>query len=354
MVRRAVGKSSLAVLALGATLLFASVAHHVTEVDRLDVVRGPVLALALDGGLAVVVVYGGYRLTDPAFAPEYRRVVANWCLLGTVALVATVAISINIQQLEGRTVPEPTFQLLLAADAGAILGLVTGHYNARTREHVRQAERATTTLEFVNDLFRHDVRNGVSVIFAHADLIERESDDEAVVESVSSIREQAHEMTALIDSTGAIAETVSEESDFGRIDVVSVTEEVAAQVDETFDATVETDLPERAPVAANEAVRSVVTNLAENAAEHNDAADPRVAVSVDDFEETVRLRVADNGSGIAESEKAEVFEPREAGRHGGGLHLVETLVENYGGDVWVEDNDDGGATFVLELPRYEE
>ncbi|WP_170977427.1 hypothetical protein [Halorussus salinisoli] len=51
MVRRALWRWSPAVvLAVGGTLFAASVAHHVTEVGRLDRLNGPMLALAPDTG----------------------------------------------------------------------------------------------------------------------------------------------------------------------------------------------------------------------------------------------------------------------------------------------------------------
>jgi signal transduction histidine kinase len=33
-----------------------------------------------------------------------------------------------------------------------------------------------------------------------------------------------------------------------------------------------------------------------------------------------------------------------------GLYLVETLVDRYGGNVYIKDNDPTGAVFVVELP----
>jgi signal transduction histidine kinase len=32
-----------------------------------------------------------------------------------------------------------------------------------------------------------------------------------------------------------------------------------------------------------------------------------------------------------------------------GLHLVKTLVDRYGGSVWIEDNDPEGTVFCIEL-----
>ena len=39
---------------------------------------------------------------------------------------------------------------------------------------------------------------------------------------------------------------------------------------------------------------------------------------------------------------------------GVGLYLVHMLVEQYGGEVWVQDNDPTGAVFVVELPKHPE
>ena len=32
-----------------------------------------------------------------------------------------------------------------------------------------------------------------------------------------------------------------------------------------------------------------------------------------------------------------------------GLYLVQTLVERYGGAVWIEDNEPEGSVFVVEM-----
>jgi len=339
------------VLGVGGALFVASVTHHVAEVPRLGQVNGPVLAFALDGTLALAVAYGGYWLVGSDLAAELRWVVAGWCLLGGAVLVGTAAATIAIREHEGRAVSEPAFLLLVAGGAGALGGLIAGYYDARTRESARQAQQAVDALEFLNDLLRHDVRNHMNAIFLHAETAERETADEAVADSVRTVSEQARQVTALVENSEAVVEAVSGDPELGRIDLAAVAEECAEEVDDRFAATVTTDLPDRAPVVANEALRPAVHNLVENAAEHNDAADTSIQVSATDGAETARLRVADDGVGIRDSRKEAVFEPDEADRHGGGLHLTETLVTRFGGDVWVEDSDYGGAAFVVELPR---
>jgi signal transduction histidine kinase len=79
-----------------------------------------------------------------------------------------------------------------------------------------------------------------------------------------------------------------------------------------------------------------------------------VSASVDEGEGVAEVRVADNGPGIPEDQRDEVFGKGEKGLDspgaGIGLYLVRSLVEIYGGDVWVEDNEPKGAVFVVRLP----
>jgi len=76
-----------------------------------------------------------------------------------------------------------------------------------------------------------------------------------------------------------------------------------------------------------------------------------------------RVSIEDNGPGIPDEKKAEVFhrfmrgQTRMSGT-GLGLYIVKTLVESFGGYVKVEDRVKGdhtkGTRFVVYLPATEE
>jgi len=87
---------------------------------------------------------------------------------------------------------------------------------------------------------------------------------------------------------------------------------------------------------------------------------PVVAVDVELDEAWCTVRVADNGVGVPQSSRAQVFEPffRLHGRDevpgtGIGLAICKKIAQQHGGDIHIEDNDDGGATFVVRLPSAE-
>jgi PAS domain S-box-containing protein len=86
----------------------------------------------------------------------------------------------------------------------------------------------------------------------------------------------------------------------------------------------------------------------------------RAARGRENWQECVRITVADTGSGIPAEEVGRVFErfwrgrnapARQIGGLGLGLAIARRLVEMHDGDIWVENGAEGvGATFTIELP----
>jgi PAS domain S-box-containing protein len=76
-----------------------------------------------------------------------------------------------------------------------------------------------------------------------------------------------------------------------------------------------------------------------------------IATSLQD--QAIFLRVSDNGPGIPEGERERAFEPLFSTRSFGvglGLPIVRQIVEQHGGQVWLEDNPGGGIVAVVRLP----
>lgn len=348
---RAWRRSPLVLSGVGALLFATAIAHHAREILVLNGFVGPVLALLLDGVPALGLVYAGYRLSRSDFSPRERWTVVVWSLSGIVLLVSVMTATFLVRAFEGRQVIEPAFPLLVAAEAGGIAGFVAGYYNARARTDARRSRAVSNALGFINDLIRHDLRNDLNVIQGHAELLAAADDDtDAGIGTPDAIAGKTDEALSRIETSRVIADTLVGNPDFEPVDLVAVIREIATRVDDTFEATVETDLPDTAVVTANDGIRSVVDNLLENAVEHNNADDPWVAVGVTVAADTVQLTVTDNGPGIPEDVQESLFEADEAGS-GGGLSLIYTLVTGYGGDVRIEDADSGGARVVVILPR---
>ncbi|MHC4962320.1 MAG: PAS domain S-box protein [Planctomycetota bacterium] len=63
--------------------------------------------------------------------------------------------------------------------------------------------------------------------------------------------------------------------------------------------------------------------------------------------------VTDSGAGFDENEKDNLFKPFFTTKKEGmgmGLSVIKTIINAHGGDIWPENNQDGGASFFVKLP----
>ncbi len=116
---------------------------------------------------------------------------------------------------------------------------------------------------------------------------------------------------------------------------------------------------ESAPVVADAPkVERIVENLVVNAVRHTPVG-ATVRVATRRHGDTAVLVVEDDGDGVPDTIKDQLFEPFFQGPGSGerpspgtgiGLALVARLTELHGGVTRVEDRPEGGARFVVELP----
>lgn len=127
-------------MATGATLLLVAVAHHWTEAAAIGQAAGPTVALLVDGGLAVALVYGGWRLRRADLADTDERSVAVWTVAGVFVGAGIEATALAVQLLEGRTMEEPAFHVLVTVGVTALVLFVAGYYSTRVRATARRYE----------------------------------------------------------------------------------------------------------------------------------------------------------------------------------------------------------------------
>lgn len=95
-------------------------------------------------------------------------------------------------------------------------------------------------------------------------------------------------------------------------------------------------------------------NLLLNACEAAPSIEGRVQVSVGRIGSSVMIDVSDNGPGIADAIRDKLFHPfvsfGKANGTGLGLTVVQKIVQDHGGKVWVERSADGKTIFRITIP----
>ena len=103
-------------------------------------------------------------------------------------------------------------------------------------------------------------------------------------------------------------------------------------------------------------IEQVILNLLNNAAQalaNSGTLQRRIAIEATKTGNSVRLSISDNGAGVPEDFKSQLFELLSTTKQTGmglGLWLCKHIVTRYSGSIHYEDAVGGGAKFVIELP----
>jgi two-component system sensor kinase FixL len=103
-------------------------------------------------------------------------------------------------------------------------------------------------------------------------------------------------------------------------------------------------------------IQQVLVNLIRNALEAMTDSSRRelVIATAPRDADWVEIRISDTGSGLAPEVRDKLFQPFVSTKSGGmgvGLSICRSIVEAHGGDLIAGNNEGGGATFSMTLPR---
>ncbi|MDB2271968.1 PAS domain-containing protein [Halorubrum ezzemoulense] len=225
------------------------------------------------------------------------------------------------------------------------------------KQYERTLEEQRDNLTLLNQVVRHDIRNQLMVVESYTGLLEDALVDDqsrTYARTVIEAAKQAADITETArDVTDVLLQAGSDLTPMNlRAELNGQIEQVRSEQDRAT-VTVSESIPD-VTVAADDLLEAVFRNLLTNAVVHNDKERAEITVSTRVSDDSVRVSIADNGPGIDDDHKEDIFQEGakglESGGTGIGLYLVETLVDKYGGDVWVEDNEPTGSVFAVELP----
>jgi two-component system sensor histidine kinase QseC len=193
-----------------------------------------------------------------------------------------------------------------------------------------------------------------------------------LIESPGTDHALARELERTVERLGHIVEQILDlyrsspdryNATFERLDLSALAREVLAETFDSFEARdqrIEFD-GEPCPIDGDRfALRTLLQNLLSNANKYTPSGG-QVRVSVQHFEDNAVLRVEDSGPGIAEDERAMIFDrfyrigrdrhPSGQPGCGLGLAIVQRLVELHHGRIRVgRSRFDSGTAFEVSLP----
>jgi PAS domain S-box-containing protein len=244
---------------------------------------------------------------------------------------------------------------------GEIVGYMATIEDISDRKaYQRRLEDENSRLEVLTRMVRHDIGNDLQAIQGYAELLVESAETEATRQDAEVVLSSADHALELTRTVRDLVETILDGSDgTTAVPLARVLDRELDSVSDEHEGVV-VERATRVPpvtVKADDMLGSVFRNVLQNAARHADADPVRITVGVEEDDDTVTVRIADNGQGVPDDRKEAVFGKGERDLDspgtGIGLYLVNVLVDGYGGDVWIADAEPTGAAVHVRLPRAE-
>jgi signal transduction histidine kinase len=223
--------------------------------------------------------------------------------------------------------------------------------------------------EQLTEMIVHDLRSPLTAILGSIKLLDKSLGDEpqnAVVSQALWVSNRSvQQMLSLVNSLLDIAKLESGELELQRSQVNLGL--LCQDLLDTFQPganeegiILELDIARDTPIieADSEKIQRVLVNLLDNALKFTPEGGSVTIRTSPGADKDVRIEIADTGPGIPNEFRQRIFDrfaqiPGRIGRRRGtglGLAFSKLAVDAHGGKIWIEDNDGGGAVFVLSLP----
>ncbi|MGD2072983.1 MAG: ATP-binding protein, partial [Candidatus Thorarchaeota archaeon] len=223
------------------------------------------------------------------------------------------------------------------------------------RRRAEDALRKTSNMsDLYLDLMSHDITNQLQVILGAISLLQHTCTDSSLLGLITQIHTSAKKCAKVISKVRATDGLLSAPMEPKSIDII-LRECVYRVYSINRDIKLETNIAiSDAVIFADKFLEHMLTNLFENAIEHNPYPDRLLRVALVDKGNGYELTISDNGPGIPDKQKNWIFDVDR--RFGGvGLHQVKQIVEKYNGKINVHDRIHGdprqGAQFIIWFPK---
>lgn len=197
-------------------------------------------------------------------------------------------------------------------------------------------------------------QEGVQAAAQGGDTVVRDRTRDRVAEDIRALQDDIEEMQAMVEEYLSFAKGEGREQavETNLADLLQDIAEDSARNGQPVELSVRgTPVVPLRPGA----FRRAMHNLIANAHRFGDT----VSITARRQQAFVTVAVEDDGPGIPEAQREEVFRPfvrlehsrnRESGGAGLGLTIARDIIRGHGGDVMIEDSRSGGARVVVRLP----
>jgi len=186
-----------------------------------------------------------------------------------------------------------------------------------------------------------------------------QSSKETTAENFELLFGRVHRLNHLITGILEYSKIQKVDKIESSVNVKQIVEEILQNLDIPGKFTLDVAIEPGLNVAFNEGyIYEIFTNLISNSIKYNNANKPIIKVGYEPNDEYHHFFVEDNGLGVPDKFKSKVFEMfqkmhsrDEIEGSGIGLSIVKRILNQNGGDIWIESSEDQHTFFHFIIPR---
>ncbi|RST72264.1 HAMP domain-containing histidine kinase [Siminovitchia acidinfaciens] len=217
--------------------------------------------------------------------------------------------------------------------------------------------------QFVADA-SHELKTPLTVISSYVKLLKRWGTErpEILKEAIDSIESESSRMKYLTEQLLQLARSEEAiENEKVTVNIVHVVEETIQRLQRTFEHEIRFFHQQHETyfkIHKQSFVQLLVIFL-DNAKKYSD---DNIDVYLEELDGNIKISVKDRGVGIPPENQVNVFDrlyrvdktrSRKTGGSGLGLSIAKRIVEQHGGEIYLESAEGEGTTFIVKLPKQE-
>ncbi|HEY9246248.1 MAG TPA: PAS domain-containing sensor histidine kinase, partial [Candidatus Methanoperedens sp.] len=228
------------------------------------------------------------------------------------------------------------------------------------KKYTKDLEESNRIKELFIDIMHHDVLNPLSIASGFIELLKDDETDQQKKVYIENIEKNLTKALDLIENATTYSRLENLESiemkDIHLEKIIMASIENLVSLASKMDMKIENKICQNMPVRGNAIIIEVFDNLISNAIKYATKG-KKIIVEGNDAGDSWIVKLKDFGDGINDVDKIQIFdrfhrmEKRGVKGSGLGLAIAIKIMELHKGRIWVEDNPEGGAVFVVEVPK---
>lgn len=235
-------------------------------------------------------------------------------------------------------------------------------YQQQLKDSLLQIEKVNKQLEKFVYMVSHDLKSPLASIVTIMSSLKGNKvieSDPVTSEKIDLVYVASNHLTEMIGLILAYSKQSFEQQTIEEVDVYELVNQTVFLLfpPKNFKIEVSGNLP----VIKTRRIKlqQVFQNLISNAIKYNDKSQGEIKIDSIEKEDHYVFSVHDNGPGMAKQDMDRIFKLFEVGENksnkdsstGIGLNILKVLVEEQGGNIWVESHERAGSTFYFEWKK---